>query len=209
MKTCTVPDCGNKYLANGFCSKHYHRARQGYIYTEREIFIRDNPPKDGIGLIPLTKGKVAIVDAFDYDLVLSRVWHLDDSKPNLQYAANNKNKEERVKMHRFIMNVGEVGVVDHINGNGLDNRRCNLRACTFSENARNSRKKNKNAASKFKGVSMDKTRWKACIRFDNKTKHLAMCDTEEEAAIYYDVAAQLFYGEFANLNFPLNKCSVS
>jgi hypothetical protein len=92
--------------------------------------------------------------------------------------------------------------VDHINGNGLDNRKSNLRICTHQQNCENSRKRKK-SFSKYKGVYWSKNakKWVAQITIDGKSKHLGYFELEEDAAAAYDKAAVKYFGEFACLNF--------
>jgi len=106
-------------------------------------------------------------------------------------------------MHRFIMDPPEGMVVDHRNGNRLDNRRSNLRVCTQKQNTHNSRPKGK--SSRFKGVCYDKARgqWMAPVRSpDGKDIHTGRFDDEVEAAKAHDRLARELHGEFAYLNFP-------
>lgn len=93
-------------------------------------------------------------------------------------------------------------VVDHINHNGLDNRKANLRIATFSENRRNSRKA-KDTSSKYKGVSWHKNnkKWHAGININGRRKHLGSFDDEIQAAKAYDEVARKYHGEFSSLNF--------
>lgn len=88
--------------------------------------------------------------------------------------------------------------IDHINGNKLDNRICNLRLCTHAENMRN-RKINTNSSSGLKGVSFDKSknRWRAVIKFQNKSITIGRFDTPELAHLAYCKAAAELHGEFA------------
>jgi len=94
---------------------------------------------------------------------------------------------------------------DHINGNGLDNRRENLRLCTRSENRRNSQKQS-GCSSGFKGVLKHKdgrkTPWVATICLKGNKKRSRVFKTEIEAAQWYDEMAKEHHGEFAKLNFP-------
>jgi len=104
-------------------------------------------------------------------------------------------------MHRMIMQPPEGMVVDHINGNGLDNRRCNLRICTQEQNARNNAPKG-NGASRFKGVFPCGKKWGAKVTHRKKTHRLGVFADEVEAAKARDRLALKLHGEFARLNFP-------
>ncbi len=108
-------------------------------------------------------------------------------------------------MHRFIMNADITTLVDHKNRDTLDNRKCNLRLCTKSENMRN-RAMSKNNQSGYKGVryfpfGRRKTKfWKAQIVFNHKYIHIGYYHTKEEAALAYNTKAKELFGEFACLN---------
>jgi len=106
-------------------------------------------------------------------------------------------------MHRAIMNPPDGTVVDHINRNSLNNRRCNLRICTQKENLRNGRP-SRRSTSRFKGVYFDKQtrKWIAKIGYNGKTIHLGSFEDEVEAAKAYDRKAYELFGDFAYLNFP-------
>ena len=106
-------------------------------------------------------------------------------------------------MHRIILNAPKGTMVDHINGNGLDNRKENLRLCTTRENNAN-QKKNRNNSSGYKGVAKASncSKWRAYIRVDGVQRHLGNHNTPEEAARAYDAAAKKHFGEYAHLNFP-------
>jgi len=105
-------------------------------------------------------------------------------------------------MHRVILDAPMNMLVDHINGNGLDNRRENLRICTNTENLRN-RGKDRDNTSGYKGVVIKKgeKKFRAQIRVNQKTIHLGSFSTPEEAARAYDDAAREYFGEFAWTNF--------
>ncbi len=107
-------------------------------------------------------------------------------------------------MHRLVLDVTDPDViVDHINGNRLDNRKSNLRFATVAQNAQN-RKKVSGGSSIYLGVTYHKRdeRWQASVRHDGKRYHAGIHKTEEEAARAYDVKAKELHGEFARLNFP-------
>ena len=142
--------------------------------------------------IPLTQGKYALVDDQDYDrLVAEGSWHFD------RYAKR-VNKRVVTYMHRVVMGSPVDEQVDHINGDKLDNRRCNLRVCTCSENLAN-RHVSRN---KYRGVSWDKRRgkWKAVLGFHYSRIDIGRFDTQEEAAEAYNLVARQLFGEYARLN---------
>ena len=107
------------------------------------------------------------------------------------------------RLHRVIMNAPKGMIVDHKNGNGLDNRRENLRLATFTQNNYNASKR-KNTSSQYKGVYFSKSRqrWRASIRFDGKRISLGTFKAEIDAAKAYDAAAKKYHTVFAKLNFP-------
>ncbi len=108
-------------------------------------------------------------------------------------------------MHRQIMNAPAGLVVDHIDGNGLNNRKSNLRVCTQGQNSLNSRPR-RNCSSRYKGVSFYKRDkiWQAQIFYNFRTINIGRFDDEVEAALAYDRKAEELFGEFAYLNFRKN-----
>jgi hypothetical protein len=105
-------------------------------------------------------------------------------------------------MHRVITNAPAGKVVDHIDRNGLNNRRCNLRICSAADNSRNSVKKGK--SSRYKGVSWNKKnkKWFSSIKYNRKFLHIGYFENEIAAAKAYDKMAHKLFGQFAYLNFP-------
>lgn len=173
---------------------------------------RDRPPKprdDSIRYIPLTHGYYAIVDAEDYEKLSQYKWAaLFNSQGNIIYAArsafreeNGKRKRCTILMHREIMNPPDGMVIDHINGNGLNNRRCNMRTCTQAQNICNCRPRT-DGKSQFIGVYPHKDRWRAKITCKGQTHFLGTFDDEVKAARARDGKAIELFGEFARLNFP-------
>jgi len=113
-------------------------------------------------------------------------------------------KEREVRIHNLILDhVTRESklVVDHINGNVLDNRKCNLRVCTPAENARNITKRRKNTSG-YTGVSKNGKKWQASIKRNRKTYHIGSFEDKEEAARARDLKAIELHGDFASLNFP-------
>jgi len=114
-------------------------------------------------------------------------------------------KEKQLKIHNVILdhdpNKSNL-IVDHINGNVLDNRKCNLRLCTRAENARNV-KKSKSNTSGYIGVSKESTKWLACVTLDGKVYRAGRFEDKVEAARARDRKAIELHGEFARLNFPI------
>ncbi len=158
-------------------------------------------------IIILTQQKFTVVDAADYWSLAFYRWHYISEG----YVRRTRQPDEMgpitVGMARIIMNAPREKQVDHINGNKRDNRRCNLRICTNSQNQMNTRKRAWGPkASKYKGVTrVDKSKahpWRATIRVNGKQKHLGVFAHEEDAARAYDEMAAKQYGCYAKLNFP-------
>lgn len=158
--------------------------------------------------IELSQGKCALVDDEDFEYLNQWKWHAHVGK-NSSYARRNKSighgKQTAIQMHRVIMNT-PIGLdVDHINGDGLDNRQVNLRNVTRKQNTHNRNQPSKYRSSEFKGVSKHtmlhgSIRWRARICVDWKNVSLGVYDTKTEAAEAYNVAALKYYGEYARLN---------
>ncbi len=162
--------------------------------------------------IPLTKGCEAIVDDADYEWLSRFSWRVQTSKKNnCRYAIRNgirtRAGQRFILMHREIANPPQGLVVDHINGNGLDNRRSNLRVCSHSSNAANKSKQSSSTTSKFKGVTWNKgcRRWQSSITHNYKHYYLGLYDDEIDAARSYDLAALKYFSEFACLNFEKDR----
>lgn len=154
--------------------------------------------------VPMTKG-VTLVDDEDAPRVLHLKWKPLRCKNGSVYAVartrEQDGKEKTVYMHRLILDAPIGKDVDHRNGNGLDNRRQNLRLATRAQNSRNSRLQ-RDTASGYKGVRRHRRKWQAHIKVNRKRIYLGSFSSKEDAARTYDAAAKKHFGEFANLNFP-------
>lgn len=146
-------------------------------------------------VIPLTKGKFAIVDADDYEYLIKFKWHIN----SCDYALG----KDKVFMHRVVNKTPKNLVTDHINHNTLDNRKVNLRSCTNRQNSQN-RRKVLVKSSTYKGVnivfSYDYPSWHAHITVNGEKISLGYFNIEEAAATAYNEAAKKYFGEFACLN---------
>lgn len=144
-----------------------------------------------------------IVDADVFEWASQYQWSANDGPRGVFYARGKINGQ-RTYLHRRIMNAPEGMQVDHINGNRLDNRRCNLRLVTSRQNCMNNGGQ-KHKTSKYVGVCWfpDCSKWRAVIVYNRKQYHLGLFDSEEEAARVRDAKAIELFGEYARLNFPL------
>ena len=146
-------------------------------------------------------GLKVLIEVEDVQLLVDYSWHKHYNKTNNTYYMRGWNKVLRKKemMHRVIMNAQANEQVDHINGNTLDNRRCNLRLCSHGQNIVN-RKTSKSNTSGYKGVSKSGHKWLSNISFDGKRVYLGVFETKEKAAQAYNQAATKYHGDFAVLN---------
>jgi hypothetical protein len=158
----------------------------------------------GMKEIPLTQGKVALVDDEDYIGLSQYKWYAHNERGHFYVCRDaGKGKDrQHFKMHRQIMSYPQNLEVDHRDHNGLNNQRSNLRICTHAENMRNQNVR-ATGLSKYKGVTWDNGigKWKASIMFNYKNYYLGYYDLEIEAAKMYDKKAKEFFGEFAKTNF--------
>lgn len=151
--------------------------------------------------IPLPKGFVALVDDEDYERVASAgPWHRR-RHGHTTYAQRDivlpDGRRSTQQMHNFITGVRGL---DHANGDGLDNRRCNLRLADQSRNAANNRRRSDNTSG-YRGVVREGKRWRAQIGIGGGVKrYLGAFDSPEEAAAAFNAAATELWGEFARLN---------
>ena len=206
-QTCKVDGCdnigyldkrdGRRYLSRGYCGIHYRRLMLyndlNYEHKKTRKYIQC----DGYIKIPTNQtGKYLLMDN-DFRHADDRLWSID----SIGYAASH-----RIRAHQYVMGKKHGYVIDHINGDKLDNRRKNLRFCSKRENAVNTKVRRK-SRSGYKGVWMVKRangipKYTAYVGGANDRKYIGTFDDLIEAAKQYDKHAKILYGEFAYLNFP-------
>lgn len=159
---------------------------------------------DGVVEIPLTKGMVAIVDEADAEIIGRYKWHAAACGTSTFYAATKVQRGgeiKRILMHRLITGATTGQVVDHISGNGLDNRRPNLRITNAQGNAWNHGAQ-RGAKSQYRGVSFYESMFYVRIFVNGCNQYLGRYTDERLAARVFDFAAAQHFGEFARLNLP-------
>ena len=155
-----------------------------------------------MAVIELTQGKVSVIDDSDYILLKKYSWsYHKDGYAHSKIVWNGKPR--MILMHRLIMGIVDNPklMTDHIDMDGLNNKRSNLRVCNHTQNGYN-RKSYKGSKSKYKGVTKRcvGNKWRARIRKDTKLINIGTFNTEEEAAIAYNKKAIELHGEFARIN---------
>lgn len=148
--------------------------------------------RDGVGVVPLTRGMEAIVDLADLPAVSVFNWAALCTKTGHGYAQRSttiEGKSTHILMHRAIMGAPAGMVIDHLNGNGLDNRRANLRVCSHNDNMKNIVVSRINRLG-MKGVWIAEGKFRASIRHNGVTVHLGTYASPQEAAAAYHGAAK-------------------
>lgn len=152
-----------------------------------------------VKVVPLTRGQFTIIDPGDYPAVSVLPWHANLIHGVWYAQHTNAANRTVIGMHTFLTGFAET---DHLNGNGLDNRRGNLRDAA-GRNSHNTRK-HRGSSSRYKGVSWHAARhkWTAQITRHDVKQHLGYFVKEEDAARAYDTAAREHHGTFGRYNFP-------
>lgn len=149
--------------------------------------------------VPLTQGLVALVDDADVSAVIAHRWRAQ-RVGRLWYAVRNAHRDQWL-MHRLLLGLlraPHTVTVDHVSGDGLDNRRANLRVATKAEQVANS-PSHAGGTSRYKGVSAHGTRWRMAIVVAG-VQTARLFDDEQAAARAYNVLAERAWGPFARLN---------
>lgn len=158
--------------------------------------------------IRLSMGMEAKVDDSDFPWLSEYKWHAHKNRTGVGFYAQHceslgKKKYATVIMHRAIMNCKKGEIVDHKDGDGLNNQKRNLRLCTHQNNQRNARMKRWKLVP-FKGVTINQGKFLAQIKTSpGKQKHIGRFETAQEAAKAYDQMARVLFGEFACTNAKL------
>jgi len=153
-------------------------------------------------LILTVSGVEVIIDEEDYNYLSQFSWYFHKSDGYVYRNIQHKRNSKRIQIHREIMNCPKGLIIDHINGNKLDNRRGNLRICSFAINSRN-RKIPSNNKTGYMGVWFNGKKFIAEIRKNDIKYFLGSFDTAIEAALAYDKKAIEF--KFDHINFKESK----
>lgn len=150
--------------------------------------------------IKLSQNKVAMVSDRLFDFLSLWKWSADKSSNGSRWYAIRRENGKKIYMHRIIVAALGEEIVDHLDGDGLNNLDENLRVCTNAQNSYNS-VKHSNNTSGYKGVFRHGKGWRARIKVNGVCINLGTFKTREEAAVAYDNSAIYYFGKFAKLNF--------
>ena len=168
-------------------------------------------------VIPLTRGRYAVVDDEDYERLMRHSWSwvpATGSRNSTGYAVRkgNKNRGEprTVHMHREVLNAPAGIFIDHINLDSLDNRKENLRFADVQQNSFNRHKPMMECTSKYKGVLRRRNTggWTARIKFNGRHIELGTYKEEEKAASVYNFASRIFFGRYRHENSHVEELSL-
>lgn len=155
-----------------------------------------------VAIVTLTRGLFATIDAADVDLVKDWNWYASVGVHGHAYAHRSAYREDGTSfgmgMHRQLLAAPSGSEVDHVDGDGLNNRRANLRACSHAQNVANRVLDRRNKLG-LKGVWIRGGTFRACVQYNGRTIHLGSYQTKEEAAAAYAGAARALFGEFARV----------
>lgn len=182
----------------------------GLLVNQKSTSALNATVHTGIGTkeIPLTQNQFAIVDEDDYERLSRHKWCISYSR-DCYYARRSgrvSGKKITLQMHRVVLGLeyGDNLIIDHINRNGLDNRKSNLRIVSQKTNSYNCKMQRHNTSG-YRGVAFCKQtgKYTSYITINGIQKHLGFYKTPIEAALAHDVASLLVYKENAIINFRL------
>ncbi len=199
--TCLVEWCNSKPEKRGYCGKHRAQLRRHGEILEYTIYEKNKIISSGEFSEVLIRNKQqevvakAIIDTEDIPKVENIKWayHARDNRA--------RNARLRIEMSRLIMGAGPGTVVDHINGNSLDNRKSNLRICTQAENSLNKRYQGR-GTSRFRGVywSEKRAKWIVQVWLNKKRKYIGQFNSLKDAIASRRSAERFYYGQYAHRN---------
>ena len=201
--------CGNpeRQLIHGAQLKNGHVKSCGCLYKDR--YYKNNNCYDltgDFGRCIMNDKSEFIFDLEDYDYIRKHGWRSDRNGYIRAKIKGDNSKIKYVFLHRYLMNVHNIPcdgyLIDHINGNVKDNRKCNLRVATPSENSMNSKKRSNNTSG-VTGVKKYKGKWVACIRVRNERIYLGIYNNFEDAVKVRKEAEEKYFGEFSYDNSRL------
>lgn len=201
---CGFPGCDRGAQSKGLCPAHFQQRRAG-IALKPLYFIRPvipNPMDPSTLLVPLTKGKVAVIDIADAGVVGSRNWHAD-VEGRTTYAKSCCGNHLSIFLHRLLWQhwgMPDTPEIDHKDTDGLNCRRSNLRPATRSQNVINTRLRSDNTSG-VKGVYWDARlhKWRAHVCRDGRNRCVGSFDIKEDAAAAYATVAREIHGEFVRI----------
>lgn len=170
------------------------------VAVGRRLFLRVDlaPPEvEPAGVHIACGDRSIVVDVIDAPFAWAHHWTINAGG----YAYRRDASGAMSYLHRDLLQAPAGRLVDHRNGDTLDNRRSNLRLCTHAQNIRNQRHRT-DGVSRYRGVLKSRGRWVARIKVDYRQIHLGTYEHEHDAALVYDVAARKHFGDFARPNFP-------
>lgn len=208
--SCSVAGCHKPLYAKGLCNMHYARVlRNGAIDRVRPTRIKCDLNRivlqGDTARLYLSERRYALIDTEDVLRVRQFKWSLTSRRrktyAQARLAPSRGGDGRTVLLHAFLVPLVS-DTRDHINGDGLDNRKCNLRPATFVENGRNRHSRKAKVTSKYCGVSWFSGRrtWRVQITYNNRNRFIGYFDNEEDAAVAFNVAAQILHGAFASQN---------
>jgi hypothetical protein len=152
-------------------------------------------------IIKLTNGGEAFVDDEDFERLSKYTWRRkDDGRTSYAKAYGGGGRKNRITllMHRKLMEVPRGVVIDHVDGNGLNNQKNNLRVCTCEQNHWNRHRLNSNNTSGYRGVSWDKktNKWLVRVGYDGKRVYGGLFENRDSAVVVYKKITSELYGEY-------------